>query len=114
MEAWAQLAVSGGIGAVIVLGTGYGLWKGTGWTGLNIIIPVRDRLLKFFDNLDVVLPAMKDAIEKNTELTQKNIEATQKNIEATQKLNSVVDERLNCTRLDCDLRVPTFKPGNRP
>lgn len=63
VEVWVNLLQTFGLAVVILLAIGVAIWKGAGWVGRELIIPLRDKLLNrlvaFFDKMD-------DAVERLT------------------------------------------------
>lgn len=58
MEPWFNAIGSLGIGAVITLGTGFFLWKVTGWIGTEMFIPFRDKIIALAVELGAELKSM--------------------------------------------------------
>ena len=49
----------------------YALWQGVKWGGVNVAIPMRDRIIKHFDELERLFGAIQENGTRQTEILER-------------------------------------------
>jgi cell shape-determining protein MreC len=69
-DVWITLLNNFGVPSAMLFLITFGMWKVLRWSGLNLIIPIRDNLVfrmgKFFDKLETAMDSVVTNVEKLT------------------------------------------------
>ena len=83
VETWANLLQTFGLAVMIIVASGYALWKGVRWAGREIIIPIRDRIISRVITAADKLESTLDKLDRNVEAGMKAFDSTSRKVEST-------------------------------
>ncbi len=59
-----------GLPTVILFTVGWGLWKSVAWTGLNVVLPLRDRITVHLDAISTIMTRLAETSEHQGRLLE--------------------------------------------
>lgn len=78
MDVWAQLLQTFGLAVTILFAVGVAIWKGAGWFGREIIIPIRDKVISRVVDVADKLEMTLDKVDRNVDKMGHDIELMMK------------------------------------